>query len=175
MNRLHNDVHGMCHHQRPHRCLGSGSQPVPWWGMQDKLCLGPLWSGWPELLPMTMVSTGSELLPGAISVFMTLMQPELILVAPVPAEGCADAQSMGWRLRTFWCLLVMVPPVPYIQKWTVLPRWTMVTSSPNLLPMTIHGSVVFQKLESVWMSIACVTLGAYENPVLNHMLNHVLT
>lgn len=156
----------MCHHQGPHRCPVSGSQPVPWWGMKDMLCLGPLLSGWPTLLPMTMVSTGSALLlPGAISVFMTLMQPgsALILVAPFLTEGCADAQSRGWHLKTFWCLLVMVPPGPYIQKWTVLPLWAMMTSSLKMLPMTICRFVAFQQLESMWMSIApCYYRGLWE-------------
>lgn len=39
----------------------------------------------------------------------------------------------------------------------------MVTSSPELLPMTMSGSAVLQRRQSVWISVACVTTGVYEN------------
>lgn len=41
---------------------------------------------------------------------LSKLQPVLLSVAPVTTNGCEHAQGLSKHLRSYWCLMVMLPP-----------------------------------------------------------------
>lgn len=125
---------------------------------------GPCRSWWSVLPLRAMVLSRHEQLL-ALSGSMTLQPPGFILtsVVPVITEDLADAQGMGYHLRSCWYSRVMVLLESSWSEWPVLPPITMGTSGPELLPRAISGSMVCLYLCSVFMSMAYIIAWSHKN------------
>lgn len=70
--------------------------------------------------------------------------------------------------------MVLLPPVPSRSEWPALQPRAIVTSRSELLPPTMTRSVVLLQLESVLISIACITTGAQVIHAFTHVLKRFI-
>lgn len=119
---------------------------------------------WPWRCSRAMVLSGPGLPLKAISWCLALQQSgsELISEVPVTSKDHADGRVLDRHFRPCWsssrCCARAIPI------WVAgAATWGMVTSGPQQLLRVMSRSMILQQLESVMMSVVCVSIGSHWN------------